>query len=243
MKSISFNKYKCIGNTEFILQLLFSYFGYSYQLKVLSINFSINELEVTARMKKCPKKYVSFISQITFNWFSELIFKGYRKPLTSEDMWYLDNHNTTDYIHKKFNKIWLNLIEKQTKSKTLKNKQKPFYMNITTPLLKCYWMQLLSVNVFKLTAICLTFINPIVLDRLISFMSPSNAEPQWRGLFYASLMFIAPLVESLFNSQHEYRVNVIAMKIRATLISSIYKKVVTLVFKNECQCVYNKTVN
>ncbi|CAG2110662.1 unnamed protein product, partial [Medioppia subpectinata] len=175
-------------------------------------------------VKRCPKKYVSFLSQITFNWFNELIFKGYRKPLTSEDMWYLDNHNTTDYIYTKFSKIWLQLTKKQIKSKILKENQKQFYMNIINPLLKCFWMQLLTVSAFKLISSCLAFISPIVLDRLITFMSPSNAEPQWRGLFYASLMFIAPLFESLFNSQYEYRVNVMAMRIRATLMSCIYKK-------------------
>ncbi|CAG2101813.1 unnamed protein product [Medioppia subpectinata] len=209
-------------------------------------NFSINLFEITATMlsypiivvqlilsclsnstfkltnKKCPKKYMSFLSQITFNWFNELISKGYRNPLTFNDMWHLDSHNTTDYIYKKFNNIWSQLIDRKMESQN--NDQNIYYIKILIPILKCFWMELLTVSAVKLIAICLEFMSPIALDRLISFMSPSNAEPQWRGLFYASLMFIPLLFVSLFNSQYEYRINLVAMRIRATLISTIYQK-------------------
>jgi ATP-binding cassette subfamily C (CFTR/MRP) protein 1 len=76
-----------------------------------------------------------------------------------------------------------------------------------------------------LMASSLVFVNPLILDKLISFMNPSNDEPQWRGYFYASLMFISPLFESILNSQYEYRINLICMRIRACIISVIYKKV------------------
>ena len=155
-----------------------------------------------------------------------MIFKGYRKPLTPQDMWSLDIQNTTDYIFRRFNKIWSKMSERNDKkTDSQKGTQMKAYIKILGPLLKCFWWQLFVVSAVKLISSCLAFINPLVLDRLISFMSPSNAEPQWRGFFYASLMFITPMFESLLNSQYEYRVNLVAMRIRATLISIIYKKV------------------
>ena len=77
----------------------------------------------------------------------------------------------------------------------------------------------------QLIASALTFVNPMVLDMLINFMDPNSTDPEWRGYFYALLMFVSPMFESLFNSQYEYRINLISMKIRACVISVIYRKV------------------
>lgn len=98
-------------------------------------------------------------------------------------------------------------------------------VKILTPILRTFWFEMFVVSQVKLIASTLVFVNPLVLDRLISFMTPTNDEPQWRGFFYASLMFISPLFESILNNQYEYRVNLVCMKIRAALITVIYNKV------------------
>ena len=131
-------------------------------------------------------------------------------------MWSLDYTNTTDYILKKFNKLWSPLIARRNSLKRIK---------LLVPLLKTFWFNMFIVGIVKLIASCLVFINPLVLDRLISYMSPTNFEPQWRGYFYASLMFISPFFESLLNGQYEYGINLVCMKMRAVIISTIYRKV------------------
>ncbi|CAG2106078.1 unnamed protein product, partial [Medioppia subpectinata] len=34
-----------------------------------------------------PEETASFLSRVTFWWFNSMIFKGYKKPLATEDMW------------------------------------------------------------------------------------------------------------------------------------------------------------
>ena len=146
-----------------------------------------------------------------------MVWKGYKRPLTADDMWPLDYRNTTDYILKKFNTIWIPLVNRKTDNSSKEIK-------LLFPLLKTFWFEMFIVGVIKLLASCLVFVNPLILDRLISFMSPMSDEPEWRGYFYASLMFVSPLFESLLNSQYEYRINLVTMKMRAVIISIVYNK-------------------
>jgi len=159
-----------------------------------------------------------------------MILKGYKNPLTIDDMWTLSRKNKSNIILRKFNKIWIQTVKKEKGNAEKKILGEPAVTDICllSSILKKFWSGMLFVAFIKFIASTLVFVNPLVLDRLISFMSPSNDEPQWRGYFYASIMFIFPLFESVLNSQYEYRINLIGMRIRSCIISVIYEKVCKL---------------
>jgi ABC-type bacteriocin/lantibiotic exporter with double-glycine peptidase domain len=159
-----------------------------------------------------------------------MILKGYKNPLTINDMWTLSRKNKSNIILRKFNKIWIQTVNKEKGNAKKKVLGEPAVTDICllSSILKTFWSGMFFVAFIKFIASTLVFVNPLVLDRLISFMSPSNDEPQWRGYFYASLMFIFPLFESVLNSQYEYRINLIGMRIRSCIISVIYEKVCKL---------------
>jgi ATP-binding cassette subfamily C (CFTR/MRP) protein 1 len=157
-----------------------------------------------------------------------MIFKGHKQSLKLEDMWALDRNNKTSFILTKFNKVWIPTVEKEKKNAIKKASEgEPVITKISIlgSLLKTFWSGFLFVALLELMACCLVFVNPLILDKLISFMNPSNDEPQWRGYIYASLMFISPLFESLLNNHYEYQINLISMRTRACLQSVIYEKV------------------
>ncbi len=157
-----------------------------------------------------------------------MILKGYKRPLKTEDMWRLSHKNIASLILRKFNSVWLPSFEKEKAIAMRRASQGEPVMtevSLLSSILKTFWPGMLFVAIIKLIASSLVFVNPLVLDKLITFMNPSNDEPQWRGYFYASLMLFSPFFESLLNSQYEYRINLITMRIRACIISVIYKKV------------------
>ncbi|XP_058507568.1 canalicular multispecific organic anion transporter 1 [Solea solea] len=55
--------------------------------------------------KKNPEAGAAFLSRITFTWFNSMMFKGYKRPLVQEDMWELNQEDTTAYIHERFQSI------------------------------------------------------------------------------------------------------------------------------------------
>ncbi|CAG2120145.1 unnamed protein product, partial [Medioppia subpectinata] len=174
-----------------------------------------------------PEETASFLSRVTFWWFNSMIFKGYKKPLATEDMWSLSDDNKTGSILRAFDKIWIPSVEKnkeESAKRASDGETTVTQISLLNGIIKTYWPGMLLVAIIKLIASALTFVNPMLLDKLINFMSPMSSEPEWRGYLYASLMFISPFFESLLNSQYEYRINTISMRIRACVISSIYQK-------------------
>ncbi|XP_077439067.1 ATP-binding cassette sub-family C member 2 [Vanacampus margaritifer] len=58
--------------------------------------------EVREVVKKNPEAGAPFLNRITFNWFNSMAIKGYRQPLVQEDMWALNDEDSTGYISQHF---------------------------------------------------------------------------------------------------------------------------------------------
>ncbi|KAM8738721.1 ATP-binding cassette sub-family C member 2 isoform 1-T2 [Acanthopagrus schlegelii] len=58
--------------------------------------------EAKERVKKNPEAGAAFLSRITFNWFQSMVIKGYKQPLVQEDMWDLNEADSTAHINERF---------------------------------------------------------------------------------------------------------------------------------------------
>ncbi len=197
-----------------------------------------------------PHQRSGFLGRITFWWFTGMVLKGYKRPLKVGDMFGLSEDNSTVTVVKRFerkmkdetlsNKTPKKVVPQakqyqtfnQSSEENLKPKPAKIEISLGRLILKAFWKRLLGVGILKLTGSCLMFANPIVLDYLMTFMSDVSfqQQPQWRGFFYAVLMFTFPLLESVVSSQHDYWMNVIVLRVKQCLVSTIYKKA-SLTFK------------
>ncbi|XP_077999979.1 multidrug resistance-associated protein 1-like [Glandiceps talaboti] len=57
-------------------------------------------------LKPCPEASASFLSWLTFSWYSSLVMQGYKKPLEREDLWELSNCNKASTLYPMFEKEW-----------------------------------------------------------------------------------------------------------------------------------------
>lgn len=164
-----------------------------------------------------------------------MILTGYKRPLVEQDMYNLEKANATKNILSQFDKeldrIRTKEIIKQIQSRSSSDEYElpmadkvQVKINIVTLVMRLYWKQLMGAAILKFVSSCLTLVNPLVLDYVITFMSNMD-EPLWHGILYASLMLFTPMLESILNGQHEYWVNVIVLRIRVCLTSIVYKKV------------------
>ena len=157
-----------------------------------------------------------------------MVFKGYKKPLTTDDMWDLIPDNQTNNVMDRFDKVWIPTVQEsrdEAMRKTPNGQMVSTDVNIALTIMKVFGVQWLFVGLLKLVASILTFANPLVMDYLLAYVTPNSTEPEWRGYFYASLMFVSPLIESVFNGQFEYWNAIIIMRIKSCIITTIYKKV------------------
>ena len=51
-------------------------------------------------------------------------------------------------------------------------------------------------------------------------------EPEWKGYFYAVLLFVSAIVQSLVLQHYFHRCFVVGMNLRTSIISIVYNKVI-----------------
>ncbi|KAL7855414.1 hypothetical protein AOLI_G00190180 [Acnodon oligacanthus] len=56
-------------------------------------------------VRRNPEAGAAFVSRITFNWFNWMVINGYKKPLVQEDMWDLNEKDSTVQISQEFEEV------------------------------------------------------------------------------------------------------------------------------------------
>ncbi|XP_063347090.1 ATP-binding cassette sub-family C member 2-like isoform X2 [Pelmatolapia mariae] len=83
----------------------FSLFYISFGLELISLVLStVADIPPEAKdlIKKNPEAGAPFLSRITFNWLNSMVLKGYKQPLVQEDMWDLNESDSTAFINERF---------------------------------------------------------------------------------------------------------------------------------------------
>ncbi|XP_008943924.1 PREDICTED: canalicular multispecific organic anion transporter 1 [Merops nubicus] len=81
------------------------FISYGLQLLLFLVSgFSDIAPETKEIRKKNPEVTASFLSSITFEWYTSIVFKGYRKPLEIEDIWELKDKDKIEAIYAIFEK-------------------------------------------------------------------------------------------------------------------------------------------
>ena len=160
-----------------------------------------------------PEESASFLSKMTIWWCNPLILLGFKKPLTKDDMWSLNKRNRTAENAKKLERT----INKMNEKKNNK------LNGVLVPLVKTYWVTLICLAILNLIISLIMFVNPIVLNWLISFIS--NDEPEWRGYFYCGILFFSSMFESILRCQYEIQIQILGMNVRSCIVNFIYQKV------------------
>ncbi|XP_028942698.1 canalicular multispecific organic anion transporter 1 isoform X2 [Antrostomus carolinensis] len=76
------------------------FISYGLQLLLFLVSgFSDITPETKEITKKNPAVTASFLSSITFAWYTSMVFKGFRKPLEIEDIWELKSKDKTKAIY------------------------------------------------------------------------------------------------------------------------------------------------
>ncbi|XP_040212845.1 multidrug resistance-associated protein 1-like isoform X1 [Rana temporaria] len=214
-----------------------------------------------------PVTDASLISQMTFSWFTEIMFRGYKQPLKAEDIWSLRKSDTAEEILQRFSKEiqkqWYKtkpLEVRTTFSKPQINKDiQIFHEDETEVLLKSPSMQMNNQSLLKiifktfgpyyLLSVLLMvlytaflFISPelmrLLLERLKNPLSPN-----WQSFLIAVLLLICPCGQSLCLHQHDYICYVTGMRLRAAIVGSVYNKVLVLSSSGRQDCSAGEIVN
>ncbi|KAJ2099929.1 hypothetical protein GGI16_003861, partial [Coemansia sp. S142-1] len=127
-----------------------------------------------------PEERANIFSRLAFTWMTPLLEQGYRKPLQMEDTWELSREYHPDVVNARFQRNWQAELRSGNPS-------------LFRATMRTYGLSLALGGFYKLIKDLVSFLNPILLSRLIGFVSrynTPNAEPIEYGYFYAISMFL-----------------------------------------------------
>ncbi|XP_018417069.1 PREDICTED: canalicular multispecific organic anion transporter 1 isoform X2 [Nanorana parkeri] len=139
------------------------------------------------------------------------------------------------------------LVEEKKKGKKKKEsidgtaKDYPKYWLYKT-LIKTFSGILLQSAFFKLIHDLLVFVSPQILKAMVSFTA-NPAEYQWKGFFYAVLLFVTAIIQSLCLQQYFQGCFVLGMRVRTALMAAVYKKALTVSNAIRKESTVGETVN
>ncbi|EYC24578.1 hypothetical protein Y032_0013g1981 [Ancylostoma ceylanicum] len=178
----------------------------------------------------CPELSTSFLNQITFNWFTGLAVKGYKKPLERDDLWGLNERDCANNLIPQFNHYFKpELLKCQDDGKKVHGspESKRHQPSVLMPLFKTYKFSFISGALLKLVFDLLQFVAPALLKQLISFIQ-DRSQPLWVGIAIASLIFIVAVFQSMILHQYFHLMFRLGMNIRSVLTSAVYSKAMNL---------------
>ncbi|KAJ2832598.1 hypothetical protein GGI24_001173 [Coemansia furcata] len=165
-----------------------------------------------------PEERANIFSRMAFTWMLPLLEQGYRKPLRMEDTWELGREYHPDVVNARFQRNWQEELRSGSPS-------------LFRATMRTYGLSLALSGFYRLVKDLVSFLNPILLSRLIGFVSrykTSMAEPIEYGYFYAISMFLVATVQNIAVRQHWAQNQRVNCLLKVSYTTAIYRKTMAL---------------
>uniref|UniRef100_A0ABI0P209 ATP binding cassette subfamily C member 13 n=1 Tax=Bos taurus TaxID=9913 RepID=A0ABI0P209_BOVIN len=167
----------------------------------------------------------------------QIIILGYKKPLEREDLFELNEGDSSYIVCPIFEKQWrkevLRTQERQKVKVTIKSLSS-FHKEAHTrkpSLLRALWntfkFALIQVALFKVLADVLSFTSPLIMKQMILFCE-QRPDFGWSGYGYALALFVVVFLQTLILQQYQRFKMLTSAKIKTAVIGLIYKKALLL---------------
>ena len=186
-------------------------------------------VEYLKSRKPCPEYSASFFNRLVFYWGSSLMWTGWRKPLTPDDLWDINPRLASTSLVPKFERL---LNEQKSECQDGDEGDTKPQISIFPLLWRSFRGSFAMGFVLQLCCDLLNVMPPMLMKLIQSFVESWNAPPgseivkeeQWKGFLYAGLLFCVLALQTILSSQYQLHMSVIGVKVRTTLISALYKK-------------------
>lgn len=203
--------------------------------------FPKKSLEMTTDFKESPELSAWFISSWFYDWLTPLVWKGFKKPIDTDDLYKLRDDICCDTLVKRFDELWEEevKIQKELHSKATSNTDESTAPpEIKVSSLKVLWKQFgklyAIIGVFHLIQAAANITSPVLISLLTGFAQRLIAEPNgknpplWEGALYSLAVFGLQLCATLSLNRYFYYATTIGIQARACLSAVIYRKMLRL---------------
>eukprot|EP00252_Welwitschia_mirabilis_P009305 TRINITY_DN21798_c0_g1_i1.p1 TRINITY_DN21798_c0_g1~~TRINITY_DN21798_c0_g1_i1.p1 ORF type:complete len:1500 (-),score=211.88 TRINITY_DN21798_c0_g1_i1:321-4820(-) len=164
----------------------------------------------TSSVKEATTAYAEagFFSRLFYVWLNPLLKKGYKSPLQISDVPTLATFDRAETMYKKFTSNWPDGKVEHP---------------VRLTLLRCFWPNFLLTASLGVVKLCVMYVGPILIQSFVDYTSSSNRDP-YKGYMLVSILLVAKFFEIVSSHQYNFHCQRLGMLLRATLITSIYRK-------------------
>eukprot|EP00026_Physarum_polycephalum_P000464 Phypoly_transcript_00465.p1 GENE.Phypoly_transcript_00465~~Phypoly_transcript_00465.p1 ORF type:complete len:1411 (+),score=128.73 Phypoly_transcript_00465:182-4414(+) len=165
---------------------------------------------------RCPYEYSNYLSRATFWWANKMLAIGNKRPLNAGDLWPLCTTERANYLCEKFDDIWT------------EEAAKPHHENaLRKTMIRVFWRMFALSGIFKLFNDVCQFMQPVMLNLVISFVQDREA-PYHRGFLIVLAMFSLAVTQTLSVNTYFFGTFRVGMQVRSAVVSIVYRKSVRL---------------
>uniref|UniRef100_A0A182NES5 ABC-type glutathione-S-conjugate transporter n=1 Tax=Anopheles dirus TaxID=7168 RepID=A0A182NES5_9DIPT len=180
-----------------------------------------------------PELRSSFFSRLFYLYFDSYAWRGFRKPLTDDDMYDLNPEDTSRALVPPFDKYWFESVEKGRRKQIAADKKagkaglvyKPNAAtngSVLPAMVKAYGGPFWFAGMLQFAISGLQFASPYLMQEMMAVIALDG--PFWKGMIITLGLFLTSLLIALFNGQYFHRTFLVGFRIRTGLISAIYRK-------------------
>ncbi|KAK4379949.1 hypothetical protein RND71_001811 [Anisodus tanguticus] len=152
----------------------------------------------------------SLFSKVAWNWMNPLLSKGYQSPLKLDEVPSLPPDFRAEKMAEFFEKNW---------PKPGENVKHPVLMT----LIRCFWKDVVIISFLTIVQLAVMYVGPVLIQSFISFASGDRTNPN-EGYYLVLILFVSKLIEALSSHHFNFQSGILGMKIRSSLITTLYKK-------------------
>ncbi|XP_058453715.1 multidrug resistance-associated protein 1-like isoform X1 [Malaya genurostris] len=180
-----------------------------------------------------PELRSSFFVRLFFFYFDSFTWRGFRNPLTMDDMYDINPQDTSKELVPPFDKYWNESVEKGYKKQLSIDKKaglpitefKPYGEtngSVLPAMVKAYGGPFWFSGIFQLAIALLQFASPFLMRELIAWVVSDGIV--WKGIILTFGLFATSMLIALLNAQYYHKTFLTGFRIRTGLISAIYRK-------------------
>ncbi|KAG9452230.1 hypothetical protein H6P81_005134 [Aristolochia fimbriata] len=167
-----------------------------------------------AGKKQSPYAKANILQLITFSWLNPLFAVGINKPLEQEDVPDLHCRDSAEFLSHSFSDK-LNFMRDAAGPKT---------PSIYKVIVLFIWKKAAINALFAVISESTSYVGPYLIDDFVKFLSKKPRQSLVSGYVLALAFLSAKMIETVAQRQWVFGARQLGMRLRAALISHIYKK-------------------
>lgn len=151
-----------------------------------------NKDESEIEPQESPKNHCSYISRITFFWYTKFVREAAKREIKLYDIWEVEEDLKIDVASKNYNKHYFRELRKIEESNRTSGKKTKFNSWRGLKVIwKVYGNEIMWISFLKIFFDALMFLAPVLLKTMIRFIKDTGS-PNWHGflIVFAFVMYV-----------------------------------------------------